>query len=194
MQEFDWQATGNQGSKSLIVQIPQFWEPDRCEDSRQLSRISAILGHDLRLAAIAPPSFIWRRLFVKHRLSKPTYENLTNAAMRAGKDRDEFRRIVTTSLGRIADIKNSRRLNIEVRFYPEDPKFRPIFRLMFIDNSICLASYNIFGECEGSQLPQLHVVRPPENSRVVHSFYYPLHRYFDWLWELSEPWDFTSFI
>ncbi len=131
---------------------------------------------------------------IRFLLSKPTHQNLTHAANRAGKDRDEFRRIVITSLKRIAEIKNQRSLNVEVRFYPEYPSFYPIFRLLFIDNSICLASYNVYGEGEGSQLPQLHVVRPPESNRVVDSFYYPFHSYFTWLWDLSQPWDFTSYI
>ena len=131
---------------------------------------------------------------VRFLLTKPTDENLTNAAKRARRPKDEYRQTVVTSLGRIADLR-TRFKNIDVRFYPELPKIDPIFRLVFIDASICLMSYNVFGEeGAGAQLPQLHIVKGPERGRVVESFYYPMERYFEWLWDLSEPWDFREYL
>ncbi len=55
--------------KSSTVPISWSHEPDRCDDRPQLSWISAILDHEPRLAAISPPSFMCRQLFVKHGLS-----------------------------------------------------------------------------------------------------------------------------
>jgi hypothetical protein len=131
---------------------------------------------------------------IKLLLTKPTDNNLASAAQRAGKANDEYKLTVLTSLEKIAQIRERRKINIQVRFYPENPEYQPIFRLMFIDDSICLVSYNIFGDGNGSQLPQLHITRAPELKRVSTSFYYPFELYFNWLWNLSEDWDFKSYI
>lgn len=109
---------------------------------------------------------------------------LEKAANRAGVASGEYRRRVTQSLRQIAEITRRRSLNVEVRLYEEPPEFR----LMFIDESLCLASFNVYGEGDGSQLPQLHVVRRT-NQQDTRSFYYPLAEYFRELWNRSEPWD-----
>jgi hypothetical protein len=126
----------------------------------------------------------------KFLLCKPTAEILTAATKRAGRDADAYRKVVLDSLRVIARLRKDRNLDIEVRFYTEPS----IFRLMFIDDSVCLVSYNVFGEGDGSQLPQLHVVRTPDNERVVNSFFYPFKVYFDELWEHGEVWNFTDFL
>lgn len=131
---------------------------------------------------------------IKLLLTKPTDESLANAAQRGGRAKDEYKHIVLTSLAKIASIRQRRGINIQVRFYPEAPEYQPIFRLMFIDESVCLVSYNIFGEGDGSQLPQLHVTRASEWERVSNSFYHPFELYFSWLWNLSDEWDFKSYI
>lgn len=71
-------------------------------------------------------------------LCKPSDENLTAAAKRFHRKRDEYQKIVRNSLKKIAELRDKRALNIEVRFYSLNV---PIFRLMFIDDSLCLASY-----------------------------------------------------
>lgn len=126
-------------------------------------------------------------------LCKPTDENLTAAAIRFGKSRDEYQREVIGSLRRIAELKEQKGLNIEVRFHSLNPS---IFRLLLIDDSICLLSYYILGEGDGSQLPQLHIVAPPQTVRVVNSFYYPFKLYFDNLWKASEKesWDYKAYL
>jgi hypothetical protein len=123
-------------------------------------------------------------------LLNPTDMNLKSAAKRAGKDEHEYKELVLNSLRKITEVKKRRELNVEVRFYKETP----VFRLMFIDRYICLLSYNVFGEGDGSQLPQLHVLRAPETRREVTSFYYPLEQYFRRLWESSDPWNFSDFL
>lgn len=131
---------------------------------------------------------------IRFLLAKPTYENLIDAAQQAGRDKDEYSHIVVESLKKIADFKRRRKLNIEVRFYPDRPKYEPVFRLFFIDNAICLVSYNVYGKGDGSQLPQLHLRKETTGKRIVGSFYYAFEVYFNWLWEQSEVWDFESYL
>ncbi len=122
---------------------------------------------------------------IRFLLLSPSDDSLKAAAKRAGKAEGEYRDLVLSSLRILADLKARRNINLEVRFYKEEP----ILRLMFIDRSICLLSYNNFGEGDGSQLPQLHVAKSPEARREVESFYYPLELYFRRLWDSSEPWE-----
>jgi hypothetical protein len=129
---------------------------------------------------------------IKLLLCNPEDERLLSAAKRFNKPEHEYKDNTIASLRKIVEIKNKRALNIEVRFYSKD--CNPVFRLMFIDNSICLYSYNVWGEGDGSQCPQLHVVNPPSPTRTVTSFYYPLEVYFDSLWERCTSWDFKQYL
>lgn len=124
-------------------------------------------------------------------LCRPTETSLKAAAKKLAKPEDEYQRNVVDSLRRIAELKRKRALNIEVRFHSLNP---PIFRLMFIDDSLCLVSYYAMGKGDGSELPQLNIVSAPEVESKTGSFYYPLLRYFEDLWELSEPWDFKEYL
>lgn len=124
---------------------------------------------------------------VKFLLCKPTHEMLLKAAKRFEKPINEYKDNVIRSLRYISELKQKYE-NIEVRFY----KGFQIFRMMFIDDSICLLSYNVMGEGDGSQLPQLLIVK--QTKRVVNSLYYPLERYFDDLWKVSEKWDFKKYL
>ncbi len=127
---------------------------------------------------------------IRFLLMQPTDDNLTQAAKRADRPEQAYRRRVLRSLRTISELKRARGFPIEVRFYPEAPK--SVFRLMFIGNSLCLMSYNVFGEGDGSQLPQLHLVRAPESRPIGSSFYHALELYFEELWGVSTPWDFVS--
>jgi hypothetical protein len=123
-------------------------------------------------------------------LSSPDTINLEDAARRYGRDRDEYKRLVTESLRRLALLRDDRRVNLEVRFYDHPP----VLRLMFIDDSMCLASPNVYGEGDGSQLPQLHLVRPP-TQKASASLYYALEMYFNYLWDRhSKRWDFKEYL
>lgn len=121
-------------------------------------------------------------------LSLPDTENLERAARRFGRDREDYQKLVFGSLRRLAELKERRALNLQVRFYSTPP----IVRLVFIDDSICLASPNVYGEGDGSQLPQLHLVhlRGKPSSR---SFYHVFERYFNDLWTGSKTWDFKEY-
>lgn len=127
---------------------------------------------------------------IKFLLLNPTDERLVRAAQRFERDRDEYKRIVIDSLGIIAQLRDRRALNIEVRFYSTEP----IFRLMFIDDSICLFSYYVLGEGDGSQLPQLHVESAPQAAPSSISFYHALELYFEKLWADSQQWDFKDYL
>lgn len=122
-------------------------------------------------------------------LCRPTNDALVEAAKRFGRPEDEYRKIVLNSLRTIAELK-TKYSNIEVRFYE---RFQ-IFRMMFIDDSLCLLSYNLTGEGDGSQLPQIHICKPPETKRIVNSLYYPLQRYFEDTWSIAHPWDFKEYL
>ena len=80
--------------------------------------------------------------------------------------------------------------HIEVRFYSQVP----LFRLMFINNKLCIASHYIVGEGDGSRIPQLHVVHRTPLSREVESLYFTLRKYFEQLWKESTPWDFEQYL
>jgi hypothetical protein len=126
---------------------------------------------------------------IRFLLCKPTHDLLIEAAKRSGRSDEAYQKIVKDSLRRIATLR-ARYPNIQVRFYSE---FQ-ILRLMFIDDSVCLISYNVMGEGDGSQLPQLHVCKPSQTERVVNSFYYPLQIYFEQLWDESDTWDFKDYL
>lgn len=132
---------------------------------------------------------------IRFLLSKPSRDNLERAARRAARDRDEYKHVVLNSLRTIADVRKRRSLDIEVRFYPPAPHYIPIFRLMLIDRELCLLSYNVFGEGSGSQLPQLHLAAPVGSAgRDVDSLYWAFEQYFNWLWNLSDSWDFEEYL
>jgi hypothetical protein len=122
-------------------------------------------------------------------LSEPTSDNLTQAAKRANRPVEEYKHIVVQSLKRIAQLKCERDFNIEVRFYTDNP----IFRLMFIDDSLCLMSYNIFGKGDGSDFPQLHLINIVGRQKEK-SFYYPLQKYFEQQWNKGYEWNFQSYL
>jgi hypothetical protein len=123
-------------------------------------------------------------------LCKPDSEILKIAAQNANRPADEYVHRVQESLRAIADYRNRRLWNIEVRFYDVS---RPLFRLMFIDDWLCLASHYVFGEGDGSEFPQLHV-RRSAMERDVNSLYHPFEQYFDELWNSAETWDFAQYI
>jgi hypothetical protein len=125
---------------------------------------------------------------VKFLLCNPTNAELEEIARQAGKDPAEYRSRVVESLRSIAALRNLRDRNIEVRLYDR----LPLFRLMFIDGWLCLASHYVFGEGDGGKWPQLLV--STQGRQVKTSLFYPFERYFNSLWQASEIWDFSSYL
>jgi hypothetical protein len=128
---------------------------------------------------------------VRFLLCRPNHPDLGKMALSANKEPALYKKTVHDSLRMIADLRNRRAWNIRVRFYAEVPTFR----LMFVDDSICLASYYVLGKGTGAELPQLHVVRL-RGSRDVDSLYFAFSSYFDRIWSdaAGEEWDFRQYL
>ena len=122
-------------------------------------------------------------------LIQPTDPGLERIARMAGKDAQAYRKAVVESLRYIAQLRNEEQKNIRVRLY----KDFQAFRLMLINDSICLMSYYILGKGDGSNLPQLHIVKTA-SARDVDSLYYGFSVYFGKLWDDSQEWNFQDFL
>jgi len=115
-------------------------------------------------------------------LSNPNNPELVTIARRARKNDAEYAIKVRDSIRTIARFAKQADLRIEVRLYSGE---LPHFRLMYIDNELCLASPSLFGEGDGSQLPQLHLRKRIGGRRDKESIYYQFELYFDDLWQKS---------
>lgn len=122
-------------------------------------------------------------------LIQPTDPGLERIAKMAGKDPQAYRKGVMESLRFIARLRNEDQKNIQVRLY----KDFQAFRLMLINDSICLMSYYILGKGDGSNLPQLHIVKTA-SALDVESLYYGFSTYFGKMWDDSQEWNFRDFI
>ncbi|NJL71846.1 MAG: hypothetical protein HC888_09640 [Candidatus Competibacteraceae bacterium] len=136
-----------------------------------------------------PSSSIPLRFLLAH----PGNEYITAAARRAGeRDQRVYSDKIIRSLDIIRELRNNLDLNLEVRFFIPDRKDDfPWFRMMFLDDRLCLVSYNVYGKGNGRQLPQLHI-RRLEDGDETRGFYYVFHQYFEREWAKALPWDFTS--
>lgn len=127
---------------------------------------------------------------IKFLLLEPNNPYLTSAAKRAEKDNESYHKKVLQSLLKIAKLKKERDLNIDVRFY----KGKPLFRLMFIDDTLCLLSpYTELGVDDGSSLPQIHLLNSVDAGHRK-SLYCSFENYFDQIWNNSKEWDFEEYI
>lgn len=122
-------------------------------------------------------------------LCRPDASGLERIARMARRDSESYKQTVSESLRFIAKLRNEEHKNISVRLYGE----LPAFRLMFINEAICLMSYNVFGKGDGSNLPQLHIIKTTED-RDVDSLYFGFAAYFGKLWEDSAEWNFQDFL
>jgi hypothetical protein len=124
---------------------------------------------------------------IRFLLCAPSNARLIQMALQAGRPANEYQENVRASLRILKLFREERARNIEVRFYDE----LPVFRLMFINDDICLASHYVFGEGDGSRLPDVYIKRYA-GKRDVDSIYYGFRRYFEQLWDRSHIWDFSS--
>jgi hypothetical protein len=122
-------------------------------------------------------------------LSRPDDPELEQSARNARREKDSYKTTVTESLRFIASLHNEERKNIEVRFY----RTLPAFRLMFIDDSICLMSYYIMGKGDGSNIPQLHIIKTL-GVQDTQALYFGFNEYFEKIWNDSEAWNFMEFL
>lgn len=100
-------------------------------------------------------------------LSPPDNPILKAVANRAELNPNLYQRRVRESLARIAKLRIDMKFNIEVRFYAAtSEKDYQQFRLMFIDERICLASHTVWDKSDGADVPQIVLVaRPEERTR-----------------------------
>ena len=126
---------------------------------------------------------------VRFLLCRPDNDDLQKMAQSADHDRQTYQKKVRASLAMIAELRADRAWNVQVRLY----RNFPTFRLMFIDDSICLASHYVLGKGSGAELPQLHVIRL-RGSRDVDSLYYAFSSYFERFWADAEPWDYIEYL
>jgi hypothetical protein len=124
---------------------------------------------------------------IKFLLSDPENPILKYAAKRAGKNLEEYKKMVHNTLERIRDLIKDKGYNIEVRLYKSDKdQGPPSFRLFFIDNNSVLVSYYIFGEGNGLEMPQIQIEKD-SIDRDTANFYYAFNHYFNSLWDSCEP-------
>ena len=96
---------------------------------------------------------------VRMLLSAPDNPILKAAANRAGLNPTVYQRRVRGSLERIAKLRIDKGFNIEVRFYvAASEKDYQQFRLMFIDERICLVSHTVWDKSDGTDNPQIVLV------------------------------------
>lgn len=127
-------------------------------------------------------------------LSHPENRQIADAARLAGGNELDYKNKIITSLRKIKEIKERGRYPIEVRFYPHTLlRDYQQFRLMFIDDRLCLMSYAVWGSGNGSDLPQLHL-RNFDRGDSTGTFYYPMRNYFNRLWDESTVWNFVDHI
>jgi hypothetical protein len=122
-------------------------------------------------------------------LSRPDEPELERFARMAGKSEESYQSTVRESLRFIASLRNNEEKNIQIRFYPQFPAFR----LMFIDGTICLMSYYVMGKGDGSNLPQLHIVKIA-GSQDIEALYFGFSVYFEKMWNESQDWDPREFL
>lgn len=122
-------------------------------------------------------------------LSRPDEPELERFARMAGKSEESYQTTVRESLRFIASLRNNEEKNIRVRFYRQFPAFR----LMFVDGTICLMSYYVMGKGDGSNLPQLHIIKIA-GSQDIEALYFAFSEYFEKMWNESQDWDPREFL
>jgi hypothetical protein len=121
-------------------------------------------------------------------LSQPDSANLRAAAQRAEKPIDAYERVVRESLRVIARLHEQQAAQVEVRFYTGTRRFR----LMFVDDQVCLFSYNVYASRNALQYPVLRLFK--SRREEVRSFYWAFEQYFEDEWKQAKPWDFREFL
>ena len=120
---------------------------------------------------------------VRFLLSPSGNPALERAAKRNGTDVGDYGRKVEDSLRRIARVKKNGDLDIVVKQYAaEHDKDLQQFRLMFIDNTYCLAGWTVWGAHIGKDNPQL-ILKRPTREAPQNSAYKAFHDYFETVWD-----------
>jgi hypothetical protein len=123
-------------------------------------------------------------------LRRPDDPALVAAARRADRQEAAYKNNVIESLRRIKALQESIG-NVEVRFYDGDL----VFRVMLVDRTMALVSYNDYGRGDGSELPQLHLLGHLD-ARAGQSFFSAFEYYFNERWQdaTHQQWDFAMYL
>lgn len=121
---------------------------------------------------------------LKFLLSSPENPALEEMARRNGRNDLSYRSRVKESIREIFTRATAAGVGVEVRLYHLQQEIAlPHFRLMFIDDRLCLFSQLLWSAGEGLDNPQL-ILRRDEN-RAGSSLYKGYRDYFNTLWELD---------
>lgn len=118
-------------------------------------------------------------------LSSPDNPALEDMALRNGRHDLAYRSRVKESIREIFNRASMAGVEFEVRLYKLDQEIAlPHFRLMFIDNTLCIFSQLFWSANEGLDNPQLILLR---NKNIAGSSLYQGYRdYFEVLWNLDD--------
>lgn len=138
---------------------------------------------------------------VRFLLARPNMKALGDAERSAGVTPNAYSHAVKESLKVLKRLREDRSCNFEVRFYggisdADDGRAQvrdvQYFRMMIIDNTTLLLSYNVYGiNNKGSELPQLVI---SNGTLSEHSFIRPFVDYYQSIWIDADEWDFEKYL
>lgn len=131
-------------------------------------------------------------------LSSPDNKALHDLAIRNGKDKFAYSSRVRDSIRHLLHLNSTSDGGVlDIKLYDLTSDFAmPHFRLMFIDDRLCVFSHVIWNDQEGGDNPQLLIRNKPIKRMPEASFYNAYYKYFEDLWhsvdateitELSDP-------
>jgi len=120
-------------------------------------------------------------------LLDPKSPVLKTTALSDGQRDSQYQERVRTSLSKLALLVKRDKMNIQVRLY-SSPSSLDVFRCMFINDNVCLLSYNASGRNEGRNLPQIIITDFDETDNRS-SFFYPMKQHFERRWEQADDWN-----
>lgn len=128
-------------------------------------------------------------------LSSPTNNLLSQLALRNGSPADGYQQKVKDSLKLLAHLKIKKSLNIEVRFHPDKHRrdFQQ-FRLMIINQSICLLSWTVWDECIGRGNPQILLKQAVAAKSQKSTLFKAFSDYFEEMWTSGTPVDLKDYL
>lgn len=121
-------------------------------------------------------------------LSHPENPSLERMAKRNGVDPKAYKERVQDTIEQIKKLQQKRGLNIEVRLYrgADDQDFQR-FRLLFIDEELCLLGWTVWGAHEGRENPQVVLSNKKSGSDSDQTMYKAFSDYYELLWQESTP-------
>lgn len=131
---------------------------------------------------------------IRFLLSTPGNPALAKLSERNGRDLQSYSNRVRESIREILHRKTQLGTDvIEIKLYDLASEFAlPHFRLMFIDEKLCIFSHLVWNESEGMDNPQLIIRSNRGRNAAEESLYYAYHKYFEDLWQSEESLPITD--